>query len=473
MKKIISLLFIIYLTGIITAIADNLKFKSGSFKIMQLTDIHWNSDSLLNQLSLNYIEYMIQKENPDLIVFTGDIVTDLSPQKAWEKLTKPIIKYGIQWVATLGNHDSELNYARDSVYQILRDIPLNLNNQENLANFSLPVYNTNNKIGSVLYFFDSNAYSTLDVPGKYDWIKTEQIDLYRENSNLYTEQNNFLPIPSFAFLHIPLNEYKNITQSDNFIGNFNEDISSSELNSGLFAAMVQQKDVIGVFCGHDHNNDFIGKLHNIALAYGRCSGLQGYGDLRYGARIIEIKPNIFDFKSWISIPNQELFTFNYIANLSEKKSITPLPAKELKYEELISGLQYKYFEGYFNSTDDLTKVSPISNGITPNFSLEIASNRDHYGVIYQGFIDLKNTSDYTFYLASDDGAKLFIDNQLIVNNDGSHSYRISDNSILLEKGFHEIEVRYFEDYMGQSLEVGISSKYIPKMLIHEQWLYHK
>ena len=210
------------------------------------------------------------------------------------------------------------------------------------------------------------------------------------------------------------------------------------------------------------------------MAYGRSSGLQGYGDLRNGARIIEIYPNTFDFKSWISIPNQELFTFNYIENSLETVNANdPLPAKQFKLNKLTQGVQYKYFEGDFENTDNINKLSPINEGITPKFNLEIASRNDHYSIIFQGIISLEETTQYTFYLASDDGAKLLIDNQLVVDNDGSHSYRLKDNSIALEEGFHEIEVRYFENYMGQSLEVGISSKYIPKMLIPEQWLYHQ
>lgn len=49
-----------------------------------------------------------------------------------------------------------------------------------------------------------------------------------------------------------------------------------------------------------------------------------------------------------------------------------------------------------------------------------------------------------------------------MDNDGSHSERRRDGKVALEAGFHDIEVRYFEDYMGQMLKVGWCSRNIPE-----------
>lgn len=40
----------------------------------------------------------------------------------------------------------------------------------------------------------------------------------------------------------------------------------------MFANMLECGDVMGVFAGHDHVNDYIATLYNIALGYGRASG---------------------------------------------------------------------------------------------------------------------------------------------------------------------------------------------------------
>ena len=49
------------------------------------------------------------------------------------------------------------------------------------------------------------------------------------------------------------------------------------LNSGFFAALVEEGDVLGTFVGHDHVNDFEGALHGIRLCYGRATGFSPYG----------------------------------------------------------------------------------------------------------------------------------------------------------------------------------------------------
>lgn len=56
-----------------------------------------------------------------------------------------------------------------------------------------------------------------------------------------------------------------------------EPVCAAQVNSGLFAALLEMGDVMGTFCGHDHVNDFHGQYHGIRLCYGRSSGHSTYG----------------------------------------------------------------------------------------------------------------------------------------------------------------------------------------------------
>lgn len=58
-----------------------------------------------------------------------------------------------------------------------------------------------------------------------------------------------------------------------------------------------------------------------------------------------------------------------------------------------------------------------------------------------------------------------IDGTEVVNNDGRHSAKRADGKVGLEAGFHEIELQYFEDNMGETLEVGYASREIPEQVI--------
>ena len=98
-----------------------------------------------------------------------------------------------------------------------------------------------------------------------------------------------------VFLHIPLPEYKDAWMSGKVNGRRNETISSPMVNTGLFTSMLLNGNIAGVFCGHDHDNDFVADYQGIKLCYGRISGFQCYGELTRGARVIELSDSqVFD-----------------------------------------------------------------------------------------------------------------------------------------------------------------------------------
>ena len=112
-------------------------------------------------------------------------------------------------------------------------------------------------------------------------------------------------------MHIPLSEYGNIVDNQTTVGINREGVAGSDINSGLFASFVEMGDVMGVFCGHDHNNDYIGIEKEIALAFGRRSGADAYGDLPIGARIIQLYEGQRKFDTWICTQEEGNHTYYY------------------------------------------------------------------------------------------------------------------------------------------------------------------
>lgn len=95
--------------------------------------------------------------------------------------------------------------------------------------------------------------------------------------------------------------------------------------------------------------------------------------------------------------------------------------------------------------------------------------KDHFAYEFRTLINIPEKGVYRFYTYSDDGSKLFIDGKAIVDNDGSHNARIAKGKVALDAGFHELRVLYFEDYMGEALEVGVSSRKIKEAVLPEDW----
>ncbi|WJX45947.1 hypothetical protein P8452_32792 [Trifolium repens] len=112
--------------------------------------------------------------------------------------------------------------------------------------------------------------------------------------------------PGLAYFHIPLPEYASF-DSSNFTGvklkpsgaNGNG-ISSASVNSGFFTTLVGAGDVKAVFVGHDHLNDFCGKLMDIQLCYAGGFGYHAYGKAEWSrrARVVVASSEKTDKGSW-------------------------------------------------------------------------------------------------------------------------------------------------------------------------------
>jgi outer membrane protein OmpA-like peptidoglycan-associated protein len=67
-----------------------------------------------------------------------------------------------------------------------------------------------------------------------------------------------------------------------------------------------------------------------------------------------------------------------------------------------------------------------------------------FAIDYHGRIMLPQAGTYTFRLTSDDGSKLFIDGEPVIDNDGVHGANAADGEATLAAGLHDVRVQYFQ-----------------------------
>jgi hypothetical protein len=197
------------------------------------------------------------------------------------------------------------------LYDFIKDMPGNLTSTveglSGVTNFILPVKASDgSKDAAVLYVFDSNSYATLKGIKGYGWIKHDQVQWYIDESKKFTEANGGIPLTALSFFHIPLPEFHEAVQNEGsfLIGTRKEKACAPEINTGLFAAMQEAGDVLGIFVGHDHVNDYAVSWKGIMLCYGRYTGGKTvYHDIPggNGARIIELTEGERQFRSWIRL----------------------------------------------------------------------------------------------------------------------------------------------------------------------------
>ena len=451
-------------------------FREGKLKIVQLTDIHWDPQSKNCAQTAKTIETVLALEKPDIAMLTGDVVTEKPGPEGWKAIIALLEKAQVPFTVMMGNHDAEV-MPKQEIYDLLTQSPYFIGEKgpetiHGCGNYVVPVYGADHKTTkALLYCIDSNDYPESKDYGTYDWIHFDQVAWYRQTSARFTKENGGNPLPALAFFHIALPEYDAIPNNGTMLGEKNEGSGASKINSGLFASFIEMGDVMGAFVGHDHDNDFIGTHYQIALAYGRVTGTDAYGDLERGMRVIELKENERSFDTWVRTPSKKGDIFYYPSGLTslDEEQMSYLPATTTKAGK--PGVAYTYYEGKFKSTADVLKAKPVKEGTFRNFSIKEAAADDHFGYQFRSQINIPEKGVYKFHIYSDDGARLFIDGQEVIDNDGSHSAGEATGKVALEKGFHEIRVIYFEDYMGQALEIGITGKNLPKQVLPDEMLF--
>lgn len=281
---------------------DNGTIDNSDFKIIATTDIHTDEDYSLNDKSLQMLINQIRDEKPDLVVLTGDCIQSKFQQIEAVEFAQMMEKIGVYWVYVFGNHEArdEKEFHKYLLMKSLSDYPHCLSkfgdpNLFGYGNFIVNIMNSETELKQSLVFMDSGRdiiekYMARDgVPAEmkngYDYIKPDQIKWYTDEMNEL--RKNYGKAPNLLYMHIPIKEYEEVfTLNDEgkyvptgkaeiLYGGMFESVGCSPFNSGLFEAM-KKNGAQGIFCGHDHVNDWAAKYDGILLVYNQMGSYNAY-----------------------------------------------------------------------------------------------------------------------------------------------------------------------------------------------------
>ena len=282
----------------------------GQFRIAQCTDLHLDPSTpyRLAQAEKTFarLDRVLAAERPDLIIFTGDVVTGRPAAPMWQRLLDTLARRGVPFCVVLGNHDAEQDLSRPQIARLVTASPLSLNTLDargELADRSLTVAaHGSSDPAAAIYCLDAHDYSTLPSVEGYGWFTPEQVAWLRHDCTARTVARGGRPLPALAFFHIPLPEYASAWRNpaNGRIGRAAEEECPGALNTGMRAALVEPGSILGAFAGHDHDIDYLVCEYGTVLGYGRFSGDDTtYNNLRPGVRIIELDEGARAFTTWI------------------------------------------------------------------------------------------------------------------------------------------------------------------------------
>jgi len=303
-KRMILFLVTVMITFGTTA--QPLKFHNGKFKIVQFTDLHYVVGNKASDAAIACIDEVIDAEKPDLVVVTGDIAYSKPGSAAMQVILDAISKHNVPFAMTFGNHDGEQGTPLTALYDQIQKTPNCV--QPNLAttktmDYVLPIKSeTGQKTEALIYCLNTHDRSSMKDVNGYQWLTFNQINWYRNRSASYKSLNGGKPLPAIAFFHIPLPEFNEAVANTQCVlyGTRMEKAYTPNLNSGMFTSMKEMGDVMGIFCGHDHDNDYSVMYYKVLLAHGRFSGGNTeYNHLKNGARVIILEEGKRELETYI------------------------------------------------------------------------------------------------------------------------------------------------------------------------------
>ncbi|KZV27326.1 putative inactive purple acid phosphatase 16-like [Dorcoceras hygrometricum] len=323
------------------------------FKIALFADLHFGENAWTDWgphqdvASAEVMSTVLDKEEPDFVVYLGDIITanNIMIENAslyWDEAVSPTRVRGIPWASVFGNHDDapfewpmdwfsptgipkihcpdantsdagpsasygeECSFKGTSRLQLMsgekRDIlsyskkgPKSL--WPSVSNYVLKVASSSDSEEAFvfMYFLDSGGGSYPQV------ISDAQVKWLKQKSE---EINPDFRVPEIIFWHIPTQAYKNVAPSclehNRCVGSILfEDVAPQEAEMGIMKALEERPSVKAVFVGHNHGLDWCCPYKSLWLCFARHTGYGGYGNWPRGARILEINHCPFSLKSWI------------------------------------------------------------------------------------------------------------------------------------------------------------------------------
>ena len=309
--------------------------EDGQFKVMILADLHIPSGGLPRDI-MDHVKTMVERENPDFVILTGDNVVSggIAKEAVMRKTLKGLAEYlaekNIYWMHVYGNHDGEMPLSipeQQAVYESFPNCLSKAGDEEltGVGNYVVPLYGSkDDEVKFVFWGLDSGDYPTAEEKAAlfpagatpfggfdstaYDFIHYDQIQWYKETSELLQENNNGEIVPGLMAFHIPLQEsYTAWINRDGleWTGEKKDPVCASAYNTGLFEVLRHRGDVKAVVNGHDHVNDYMVNYCGIKLCYaGTLTNTTYHDETMWGTRVFVInESNPSDVQTYMSYLN--------------------------------------------------------------------------------------------------------------------------------------------------------------------------
>jgi hypothetical protein len=363
-------------SGNTTDFSAPLRFSAdGTFQLSIFQDLHFGENAWdqwgpeLDKNTVRVLDDLLGYESStSLAVLNGDLITGenqylFNATDYVDMLVGPMVKHGVSWASTYGNHDYDFNISgtvileRERRYPNSRTTSMVPGASAGVSNYYLPVYDSTCTSDSphdscrpelILWFFDSRGGSLYQTRndqggkvGQGNWVDESVVSWFLSTSAALSRQHgngSSSAIPSLAFVHIPTEASLALQRAGvdkSRQPGINDDVPLAAQSQGwcpdgsggnpscayggqdlpFMRAIASVPGLMAVFSGHDHGDTWcykwedevvsgVAPTNGVNLCFGQHTGYGGYGNWERGARQVLVnrdKVKEFAVDSWIRL----------------------------------------------------------------------------------------------------------------------------------------------------------------------------
>lgn len=154
------------------------------------------------------------------------------------------------------------------------------------------------------------------------------------------------------------------------------------------------------------------------------------------------------------------FTMRGVMRVSSSENAVPA-------EPTLTDLVYLYHEGEWENLPDFGSMKPLRVKPVPSNVIEVGvvDTIFNFGLVFYGELSVPRSGEYTFHLNSNDGSRLLIDGEMVVEFDGTHGATgFVKGVVTLEAGAHQLELQYFQNAGGKDIMLALTGSGIERTL---------
>jgi hexosaminidase len=148
------------------------------------------------------------------------------------------------------------------------------------------------------------------------------------------------------------------------------------------------------------------------------------------------------------------------------------PLEPVPVGDAVPGLELACYDGHWQRIPGFPGLTAVTKVIANTLGLEACERPGPFAAQFAGYLDVPRDGVYTFHLESDDGSRLMIGAETVVDHDGLHSRCEQSGQVILKAGKHPLALAYFDAGGARFLKLEYEGPGIARQPIPASALWH-